>query len=356
MNIFAEISEYVGQFEMVQGNVNASGLVWEHDIEESISLTQDIYLRWIEQIADGFDLKDTLDESYHVLLLEEILTFQEIMGNVPLEVYHANINVVHERKAAPVKVWWVGANVIHGPDTFYEDVVENCHFRSTYVQAVPYYWIHLYESIDFEFHNIPPEPAIIKSLHMETGDLVNLRHNVIQEYYFNSVSNERIFIYDSHVWGWKHDIEDQVAIGDYAIRELGFKLIDYLFPQDQVVSAWKGSVSLEDWLFTWDKSKVVNAWPEIANEEVALNESVKISFFEKILELLGISVDLSQSNWINQLTVEEQIIFSLTVTMIKQFMPKVLDEPGFGDNVTSYLVKTYTEFLDDGIDFYGGIS
>jgi hypothetical protein len=355
MDVFAEISEHVGLFESVQGNVNVMGLVWENDIDETLDLGQNLYTVWVEDLLDGFGVAVGYDP-FHVLDLHETLTLNEIMGSVPLEVYHSNINVVHAREAAPVKIWWFGANVVHGPDVFFEEVLSNVHCRVTHTQAVPYYWRHIYESINFEFHNIQPHPGITKSLNMQTGDRINMRHTVWQEYFFNSLAQDQLFTYDGVAWGWKHDIDEPFAVDDYAIRHLGFKLIDYLFPGDAADSRVNIGIPVNDRLFAWDRGAIAHGWPKTLDDGFDVADKSVAPILTTLLESLGISADLSLTNWKAQLTAADHVKVQESATVVKFFMAMVADGVITTETVTDTLVKTYQETVSDGFGFEGSIN
>lgn len=348
MDFFADISEYVGLFEEVQGNLTM-GLVWEHVIEESMGLEQELYLVWTEQINDEFDL-DVGFDPFHILFLDETIDVYEIMGGVPIEVQHSNINVVHAREAAPVKIWWFGANVVHGPDVFFEEVISNVHCRSTYANGVPYYFREVYESIDFEFHNIQPHPGVTKTVKLSTGDLVNMRHSVDQQYYFNNLSADRLFVYDNGLWGWKHDIDDQFQVGDYAIRQLVFSLIDHLFPGDMASGQWKGGVSANERLFAWDKGQIAHRWPDVIAEGIGVTDAAIAPIFASLLDELGIASDLDLTTGKIQLSVDDQMRVQSAALVLETMMAKVLDGFTVVDHSTAVLIKKYLENILDGIE------
>ena len=348
MDVMAEISEYVGLFETVQGNVNSMGLIWDHLIEEEVSLDHENYIVWIEQISDEFGLAVGYDP-FHILEIHDTLTLNEIMGGIPLEVYHSNINVIHAREAAPVKIWWFGANVVHGTDVFFEEVVSNVHCRVTHTQAVPYYWRHIYESIDFKFHNIQPHPGINKVLFMQTGDLVNMRHSVAQKYYFNNRSDDRFFSYDNVTWGWGQDLEEPFMVDDYAIRDLGFKYLDHIFPGDSAESSWKGASLINEWFFAWDTGKVIHGWPGLIDENIGMVDTSVSPLLESLLEIIGVSADLSMTNWKAHLSIDDRIKVQSAAMLMANRMELILEGFGLSDIAVSVLVQSFMENVLDGL-------
>jgi hypothetical protein len=183
------LEEYVGAFEEVQGNVNVVGLVFESDIDEALGVDHEVYLVWIEQIEDGLAAESGL-EPVHDLLVTENIGLTETMGGIPVEVYQSNVTVISAREAAPVRVGWFGVNVVHGADTFFEEVYSGLHCRISMAKAVPYYWETVYESFDMEWHNILPHPGITLSRAIPAFDFVNMRHVTTPEFYFNNLVKE----------------------------------------------------------------------------------------------------------------------------------------------------------------------
>lgn len=355
MDLFAEISESVGFLGDVQGNVNVMGLVWENTVDDGFGLNQEVYTVWLEQINEEFDLAPGFDP-YHILALSESFEIHGILGEVPIEVHHANINVVHAREAAPVKIWWFGANVIHGPDVFFEEVISNVHCRSTYANAVPYHFREVYESIDFEFHNIQPHPGITKTVKLSTGDLVNMRHSVDRQYYFNNLSADRLFAYDGSVWGWGHDIDDQFQVGDHAVRQLVFSLIDHLFPGDTASGQWKGGVSANENLFAWDKGQIVHVWPDVLSEGMGITDTAVVPILETLLETLDATEDIGGTNWINQLTAADRVIAEAAVTIVKNYVGLVTDGFLIDGPDPGLFISKHIEALDDGFSMAVGLS
>lgn len=348
METFAEVAEYVGLYETTQGNINTAGLVWEHIVDDGIDLSQDVYFLWVEEIQDLFDIQPAFNP-FHILDLTEEFTINDVVGNIPLEVYSANLNVIHRREAAPVKVWWFGVNVIHGPDTYFEEVYSNAHMRTTYTQAVPYHFRHIYESINFEFHNIQPHPGIIKLLSLESRDRVNFRHSVEQQYYFNNYSKDQLFTYDDVVWGWGHDVKDAFDFMDYAVRQLGFTISDHYFPEDSSEASIKGGLPINEKLFAWDKSVIANMWPQAIDEDIDWSDHASAPIIAKLMESIGISAEVSKTNWINQLSVEDKIKAQEKVLILKQIISKIIQGFALYEHSESKLIKTYLENIFDGV-------
>ena len=314
--MFVEISDYAGFYEDIQGNVNASGLVYEHDIDEAFEVYQSVYTVWTDQIDDGFTVTPDFNP-YHHLLLTETLAVQETMGNIPIEVYKTNINVIHAREAAPVRVWWFGVNVVHGADTYFEEVYSNAHMRSTYVNAVPYHFRHIYESINFEFNNIQPLPGVYKSLYMQTGDLINFRHSVFRQYYFNNLAKDHFFAYDIPALAWKHDLGDDFVITADTVGDIAIAVHDIFWSQDTNMSSWIGSQTVTSNCFQWDKAESVRAFSHILAEAVALDPGAWAVFQEILSDSLGIAVDLSKTIGKTTLSVSEASKLSDAPDIIK---------------------------------------
>ena len=225
MDVFLE--EHIGILPDLQGNVNVTGLVWDHGVSDDIGLDDEMYVVWVEQVEDGFGILPEFSP-YHWPVLAENLALNTHVGNIPVEAYQSNLNVIYGREAAPVRIWWFGANVVHGPDTFFEEIYSNLHCRVPYTQAVPYYWKYIYESLDVEFNNIQPHPGIHVARHINTGDLINFRHTVDQQYYFNSQSYDRVGIFPRAAIGYGKHVSSEVALQAHTYRILGAPVDEHI--------------------------------------------------------------------------------------------------------------------------------
>ena len=347
MEIFDEISEYVGLFEDLQGNVNTEGLVFEDDVDETFGLDHEIYTIWVDQIDDGFGIAEDYNPYHHMEILEGF-TILEVVGNIPLEVYHSNINVVHSREAAPVKVWWFGVNVVHGPDVFFEEVYSNLHERVTYTQAVPYYYEHIYESLDLIWENIQPHPGVHKALKLIATDFVNMRHELFQQYYFNNLSTEQFFTYDTAGIGWIHKIEDGFEINSSVMRYIGFAIVDYLFTQTDAFGHWKGSQVLTSNLFAYDRGEIIEGFTEAILEELTIADSAWGIFLESILESLDVADDLPGLVGKTSLLLSESIQVTEAAGIVAQAMLLIQEIIQGTDTPLAVFVRDYVEAVEDG--------
>ncbi len=320
MDIFTEINEYIGTFEDIQGNVNVTGLVWEHDIEESVDLAHEVNVVWVEQVEDGFAITPTFDAQHLMLVTEDLFVFDEI-GNVPVEVYQSNINVIAAREAAPVQVWWFGANVVHGADAFFEEVVSNCHMTIPYTQAVPYYFRTVYESFDIEFHNIEPLPGITLFRKIPVNDIINMRHNVWQEYYFNNLVLERIFGYDTLRWGWQHDVAEQGMLDDYIYTIVGKVVDEHIKFRTGLQAAWEGHENVRDVFFAWDTAVDIRGWTKLLDEALGASDVTTVYLNLLIQDILIAQAMAARVGALHNLVDEQVAIaeklakgFDLTIT------------------------------------------
>lgn len=246
------IEEHVGLWEDMQGNVNVAGLVYEHTLVDTLFTDDPVYLVWVDQVDDGFDLAPDYTPSHepYTSISDGFMVLEGV--GVPAEVYGSEIKVVHAREVGPLQVWWMGFNMVHGPDTFFEEVVSNCHMVGTQVQAVPYYWMNVYESFDLEFHNIAPLPGITLSRDMMVDDLLNMRHEINFDYLFVASAYDNLFVIEHNIWGWKKDLDEDLDFSDASNDILGLNIWDYYYPQIEGTEQVKAKDLAHTEIFTWD--------------------------------------------------------------------------------------------------------
>lgn len=259
------LEEHTGWFEDIQGNVNVSGLVYEETLVSTAFLDDPVYIVWIEQVDESVDVSPSFQASHEpYCLLQETLTVLESVG-VPAEVYDSLLRVVHARDIAPVQVWWVGFNAVHGPDTFFEEVTTHCHVTEPTVQAVPYYWEYIHESLGVSFSNIEPLPPVTVARKMVVSDLVNMRHDVIFEYHFVCSCHDGLFVFERHWWGWTKTVEENVELVPGVQGITGLMADDWMGTDCTLLETVNGQELVNCDAFIWDTSEHGQTFRELVS-------------------------------------------------------------------------------------------
>lgn len=287
--IYLEAEDYLWFVESIQGNVNVAGLVFDDLIEETFDAGHDAYVAWTDLIDDTFGITEDFNP-YHLPAINESLVFGEFFGS-PLRVAQSILNVMTKAPMTPVKIAHVYVEILHGPDSFWEEVSSELQCHSSYANAVPYYWEWIYESLDIDMTEPQPLPPIYLRLKLLSNDLVNMRHNVIQEYLFNSKCFEYFFIWDRYKWGWKKGISDSLGSAD-AIREIIGKVADeYILLKENLADNLKAQHIINDVYFTYDRVLNERYWVLTIEDEVIIAESAIWPYAPEMLvqEMIGVS-------------------------------------------------------------------
>lgn len=222
---YFEIDEYLWFNEAIQGNINVAGLVFDDLIEETLDLgPEEVLTVYSDVLKDTIGLEEGDFKGIHWPAVGDSLTFSEFFGT-PLRVRQTVVNVVMTNPLVPALIAHVHMDILHGVDIYWEEVSSELQCHSTYANAVPYYWEWIFESIEIDMTEPQPLPPITLALYLLQNDLVNMRHEVIQEYFFNSKCFEEFFAWDRVVWGWYHLVDSPLCSAD-AIEEIIGKVAD----------------------------------------------------------------------------------------------------------------------------------
>ena len=250
-DIYLDIDEYIWLAEYQQGNVNVGGLVFDDLIEDILDVGLDAYIVWVDLIESSMGLADSIDQPYHHPLINESLVLREVFG-VPTRVRQSVLNVIMNAPVVPIMVSHMHLDVLHGPDIYWEEVASELQAQSSYVNAVPYYWEWVYESLDIDMTEPQPEPPIYLAMYFLNNDLVNMRHDVEQEYFFNSKCLESFFLWDGIVWGWNHLVDSPLVNTDFIQEIIGKVADDYLYLEEASVPLIKVLHLIDDRIFVFD--------------------------------------------------------------------------------------------------------
>jgi hypothetical protein len=231
-NAYLEIEEYLWFTEYQQGNVNVAGLIFDDLIEESVDLCHEAYTVWNDQIEETLGIAEAFTP-YHQAYVADTFSFIDLIGGSQTRVKQSVLNIVYTKPVAPISVAHMHLDIVmSGSDSFQEEVFSELQIHSTYANAVPYYWEQLFESFNIEMAEPQPYLPIYLRLYLSVSDLVNMRHDVAQEYLFTSTCREEIFLWDGIIRGWDHLVSDSLANTDIIEEIIGKIADDYLFLED----------------------------------------------------------------------------------------------------------------------------
>lgn len=329
-DIYLEVEDYLWFDEYQQGNVNIAGLVFDDLIEETFDMGHEVYTVWTDQIEETIDLSEDFTPR-HYATVNEIVSCSELFGT-PTRVRQSVLNVIMTPPVIPINISHIHMDVLHGTDVYREEVSSELQIHSSYANAVPYWWEWIYESLDIDMTEPQPEPPITVSLKLLTSDLVNMRHDVVQEYLFNSKCFEEFFVWDAGVWGWGKLIDDSIAGAD-AIQEIIGKLADdYLLLGDTLIPQVAVLHRIDDYVFIFDEAEHGRYFLCQADETIAITDGevsyVAVTTVGAIEEVLGIAADTSSKATFGALATE-----SLLFADIPTFTQDLIIEEGiaFGD-------------------------
>ena len=231
-NAYLEIEEYLWFTEYQQGNVNVAGLIFDDLVEESFDLGHEAYVVWNDQIEETLGIAEAFTP-YHQAFVADNIAFFDLLGGSQTRVKQSVLNIVYTKPVAPISVAHMHLDVVmSGSDSFQEEVSSELQIHSTYANAVPYYWEQLFESFNIEMTEPQPYLPIYLRLYLSVSDLVNMRHDVAQEYLFTSICREEIFVWDGILRGWDHLVADSLVNTDTIKEIIGKIADDYLFLED----------------------------------------------------------------------------------------------------------------------------
>jgi hypothetical protein len=331
------IEEYLWFTEYQQGNVNVVGLVYDDLVEETLCLEHEVYTVWVEQIFDSLELTEgdfTITGSgpiyrttgIHWTAVSDTVAFAEFFGS-PIRVKQSVISVAMTNPVVPALIAHMHLDVLHGVDTYWEEVSDELQCHSFYANAVPYYWEWIYESIDIDMTEPQPLPPIYLRLYLSNNDLVNMRHDVTQEYYFNSKCFEEFFVWDGIVWGWDHKVAESLVSTETMQEIIGKVADDYLLMQESASPRVSVLHILDDRVFIFDEGTHEKYYLLTAADTIAIMEDQvsfrAISGVDPIVEALGISETVSTQTVFMRLAAE-----SLTFADIPALLQEFLIEEG----------------------------
>jgi hypothetical protein len=289
---YIEIEEYLWLDETIQGNVNVGGLVFDDLVEETLGLgPEEVLTVFSDVLEETLGLGEGDFTGTHLTEISDAISFTE-QGGPPLRVRQSVLNLIMTTPVVPALIAHVHMDVLHGVDIYWEEVSSELQAHSSYVNAVPYWWEWIYEDLNIAMTEPQPQPPITVTFRLVANDLANMRHEITQEYYFNSACLESFFIWDRYSWGWKHQVESSL-IGAETVQEIIGKVADeYLLLEETPEPLIKVLHIVEDLLFAFDASVSEKFYLHLADETITITEGevsfVPVSAVGDINEVLGI--------------------------------------------------------------------
>jgi len=280
-NIQLAVEEYLWFAEYQQGNVNVAGLVFDDLIEETLALgPEEVLTVYSDVVEETLDFADDPRHTggQHWAAVSDTIAFAEIFGGAPIRVKQSVLNVVYTKPVMPINIAHMHLDVVmSGSDTFMEEVSSELQAHSTYANAVPYYWESCQESFAIDMVEPQPLPPITLALKLLTTDLVNMRHDVTQDYLFNSTCLESFFIWGEIIWGWDKLIAESLVSAD-VIKEIIGKLADeYLYLTDAIIAKFLGLHIINDAVFAFDKADAERFYLCLAEDTITIVDG-EVSF------------------------------------------------------------------------------
>jgi hypothetical protein len=328
---YFEIEEYIWLDETIQGNVNVGGLVYDDLIEETLDLgPEEVLTVYSDVLLETLDFADDPRRvgGQHWTEIYDTIDIQERFG-VPLRVRQSVLNLIMTTPVTPALIAHVHMDVLHGVDVYWEEVSDELQCHSSYANAVPYYWEWIYESFDIDMTEPQPLPPIYLRLYLNSNDLVNMRHEVVQEYLFNSKCFEELFIWDAVVWGWIKTNAEELGIAETVQEIIGKVADDYLYLEDHEVLWLKVWHYLADRVFIFDAADTEKYYLLVADEALVIEDG-EVSYIagDTVIEALRFG-DVSASHGYFTGLATESLVFA----DIASFVHEIILEEGieFGD-------------------------
>lgn len=285
-DIYLEVEDYLWFTEYQQGNVNVVGLVFDDLIEETLDLGPEEVLTVYSDVVDetlGFADDPRYSGGQHWAAVGDTIAFAEIFGGSPIRVKQSVLNLVYTKPVMPIKIAHMHLDIVmSGSTTFMEEVSSGLQILSSYANAVPYYWDTIFETFSIDMTEPQPNAPFYLKLLLSVSDLVNMRHDVTQEYLFNSQCFEEFFVWEAIVWGWDKLVAESLINTD-AVQEIIGKLADdYLCLQEELIPGVLIHPLTEEVFLVWDDGTHEKFFVHTVAEEAA--------FADALHEILGYKV------------------------------------------------------------------
>jgi hypothetical protein len=349
-NAYLEIEEYLWFTEYQQGNVNVAGLVFDDLLEETLDLgPEEVLTVYSDEVEETLDFADDPRRvgGQHWMVVSDTFLLGEIFGGSATRVKQSVLNVVYTKPVMPIKIAHMHLDVVmSAASLFMEEVSSELQIRSAYANAVPYYWEQLFESFNIEMAEPQPYLPIYLKLLLSASDLVNMRHDVTQEYLFNSYCREELFIWDVILRGWDHLVADSLVNTDTIKEIIGKIADDYLYLEAAPVPGILVLHLIDDRVFLFDASDAERYYLLLADETIEITDG-EVSFVDAgtIGETMCIRDTVSPQTVFMLLATE-----SLAFVDIDSFIHGVIVEEGLGMGDVDLARWVFNVLVESGCD------
>jgi hypothetical protein len=277
MSIFhSEVEEYIFLNPYMQGNINVAGLIFDDLLTEQLSVTCPVWIVWVEEISESLEIETSFTPEHHCFL-EDSYNFEDIKLGLPVRLGNMRVDVAHTPDVYPLACCFMQVDILHGIDTFYEeniermDFIDDGHFSEVYF---PY----CYESLDIKMENVSEFKiyACYKVIKMATSDHLNMRHSVVQEYYFNSKAFDYFFAYDKYAWGWDKYLADNFDITLWLKGAYGKSIHESLTAKLGLLATWTGQQELSERFMAYDQAIFEKFYAKVVEESLGLAVSMDV--------------------------------------------------------------------------------
>jgi hypothetical protein len=179
-----------------------------------------------------------------------------------------------------------------------------------------------------------------------------MRHDVTQEYLFNSICLEEFFAWDAIEWGWNHLVAESLINTDVIQEIIGKMAEEYLSLADDMIAQFLGLHIINDTVFGFDDSDAERYYLLLVDETIAITDG-EISFIgvDNVGEILGISEAVSPQAVFTGLATE-----SLVFADISAFILEIIIEEGFALGDVELTRWVFNVLIESGCDIADIIS
>jgi hypothetical protein len=269
------VEEYLFPIDALQGNVNVAGLVFDETLESRLEAADIIYQMWIEQIEESLGVVAEY-KPYHHCVCEDTFNFEEIKYGIPTRVRSFHVDVVHTPPVNHIDCCYMQVDILHGVDTFYEECADGLYFLADgHFSEV--YTPYCYESFDIAME-VPTGflyAIWLVSFKVATAH-INLRHTVVQEYYFNSKAYDYFFAYDKYAWGWDKYLAEDFDITLWLRGAYGRSINEVFTPHLALISSWTGNQDVLEQIMAYDQAIFEKFYTKAVEESLGLAVSMDV--------------------------------------------------------------------------------
>jgi len=260
----------------VQGNTG-DYLEYYCEVIEGLFFDDLLWLTDISLIEEVIDFSEDFTPSHEpYCVLFESVNFSEDFVT-PSRVYGSFVSVISKPEVTPVEIYWFGVDVVHGPDIFYQECIESLNIDSDSVVANMYVDT-IYESfwIDLETPAGVDIPFWVVSRFVAT-DIINFRHDVSQEYYFNNVLDERLYPFDDISRCFGQSLSDSLRLVSAASLAHGRVIDEHVTIAGECGSAWYGALDANDRFTAFDFVLDEKYYDHILEEVISVIDDFSIT-------------------------------------------------------------------------------